>query len=91
MKRIAALDNQVKIAMVSAICLLALVVILKNVIHVSEAALSRDVIIFIVVYSAFWIVPVLEADKDRKSRINPLAWGAAIVTATGAIMAIYAL
>ena len=57
MRRVAALSDEIKIASVSAICLMGLIIVLKNVVRVSPEVLSRDVIIYIPIYSSFWVVP----------------------------------
>ena len=47
MRRVTALSDQTKIASVSALCLMGLIIVLKNVLHVPPEVLSRDVILFI--------------------------------------------
>jgi hypothetical protein len=90
MRRTSVLSDEVKVAAVSAICLLSLVVVLKNVLDVSTAVLSRDVIIFIIAYSAFWMIPALDASREKKSRFErPLFWSLMIVAVTAAIIAVY--
>jgi hypothetical protein len=92
MRRIDALSDEVKVASVSAICLLSLVVVLKNVLDVSATVLSRDLIIFIIVYSGFWMIPALNAAREKRSRFErPLFWGLMIVAVTAAIIAVYAV
>jgi len=91
MRRIAILSDQTKVASVSALCLMALAIVLKNVLHVPAAELSRNMIVFIVVYSGFWMLPAIEARREKKSRFEtPLFWSLLIVAVTLAIVAVYA-
>jgi len=100
MRRIAILSDQTKVASVSALCLMALAIVLKNVLHVPAAELSRNIpaaelsrnmIVFIVVYSGFWMLPAIEARREKKSRFEtPLFWSLLIVAVTLAIVAVYA-
>lgn len=69
MKRIAVLSDEVKVASVSALCLMALVVLLKNVVQVSASVLSHDIIIYIVIYSFFWMLPAIYL-KGRRGRVS---------------------
>ena len=92
MKRIAVLSDEVKVASVSAICIMALVVVLKNVLHVPAAELSRDMLIYSILYSDFWMLPWLNARREKKSRFDgPLFWSLLIVAITVAIIAVYAV
>jgi hypothetical protein len=71
---------------------MALAVILKNVLGVPAAELSRDMIIFIVVYSGFWMIPAIYARRVKKSRFErPLFMSLLIVAVTLAIIAVYAV
>ena len=92
MKRMAMLSDETKIASVSAVCLMALAVVLKNVVQVPAAVLSRDIIIYIIIYSAFWMLPVLDGRREKKSRFErPLFWSLMIVAVTAGIIAVYAV
>lgn len=92
MRRIAVLSDQTKVASVSAVCLMALAVVLKNVLHVPAAELSRDMIVFIVVYSGFWLLPSISARREKKSRFDtPLFWSLMVLAVTAGIMVVYAV
>ena len=92
MRRIAALSDQTKIASVSAACLIALTVVLKNVVQVPADVLSRDIIIYIVIYPVFWMLPALDARREKKSRLDgALPWSLLIVAITAAIITLYAI
>jgi hypothetical protein len=92
MRRIALLSDQTKVASVCALCLMTLAIVLKNVLHVPAAQLSRDMIIFIVVYSGFWLLPAIEARREKKSRFETLLfWSLLIVALTVAIIGVYAV
>lgn len=90
--RIARLSDEVKISSVSAICLLGLVVVLKNVLQVAPEVLSRDIIIYIIVYSGFWLLPSFTNDRAKRTKFDtPLFWSLLIVATTLAIIALYAI
>lgn len=92
MRRIALLSDQTKVASVSALCLMTLAIVLKNVLHVPAAELSRNMIVFIVVYSGFWLLPAIEARREKKSRFEtPLFWSLLIVALTVAIIGVHAV
>ena len=92
MRRIAALSDEVKVASVSAVCIMALMVVLKNVLHVPAAELSRNMLLFILFYSVFWMIPWLGAWREKKSRFGgALLWSLLIVAITAAIIAVYAI
>ncbi|MCJ7491292.1 MAG: hypothetical protein MUP15_03955 [Dehalococcoidia bacterium] len=92
MRRIALLGDETKVACVSALCLIALTIVLKNVLHVPAAVLSRDIIVFIIIYSGFWLLPSISARREKKSRFEtPLFWGLMIAAVTLAIIAVYAI
>jgi hypothetical protein len=91
-KRIAVLSDEVKVASVSAVCLMTLAVVLKNVLHVPAAELSRSMLLFILFYSVFWMIPWLGAWREKKSRFGgALLWSLLIVAITAAIIAVYAI
>ena len=92
MKRMATLSDETKIASVSAVCLMALAVVLKNVVQVPATVLSRDFIIYIVIYNFFWMLPALDASREKKSRFDrPLLLSLLILAITAAIIAVYAI
>ena len=92
MKRLTALSDEIKIASVSALCLISLAIVLKNVLHVPPKVLSRDIIIYIVIYSAFWMLPSIGAKREKKSRLEgPLIWSLVILAVTAGIITVYAV
>ena len=92
MRRIAVLSDEVKVASVSAICLMILVVVLKNVLQVPAQDLSRDMVLYIFVYSALWMLPAFATKRQNKSRLEGAqVWSALIVAITLAIIALYAV
>jgi len=82
------LSTQVKISITSAICLLALAVALKNIIKIPAETLSRDIILYIFIYSIFGIGPSLSKERAEE---NAKYWYAAIIIATIGIILVYAL
>jgi hypothetical protein len=82
------LSNQTKIAILSAACLLGLTVILKNIIHVPAEVLSRDIVLYIIIFPLFGIV---FQSVEKKNSCKPIYWYITILIVTAAIIAVYAL
>lgn len=86
------LANKTKVSIVAAVCLLGLVVALKNIIGVSAEVLSRDVVLFILVYSAFSILyPETGANTRVSTFDKPLYWSLLIGLITLGIILAYAI
>lgn len=82
------LSSQTSIPIISAACLLFLVVVLKNVLNVPAETLSSDMIVYIFIYSVFWILPSL---KEELKYEEAKYWYLAIIITTLAIIGVYAL
>jgi hypothetical protein len=79
------------VALMAGACLLGLVAVLKNVVHVPADVLSRDVTLYIILYCALAVSPGLPAVANRSRLDRPIAWGALFVLITVAIISLYAL
>ncbi len=85
-------NDEVIVALVSAVCLMALAITLKNILRVSAAELSRDMVLFSVFYCCFWLVPYISAKAGRKSRFDtPVVWSLVVVAVTISIVVLYAV
>ena len=85
------INSQVIVAIVTGVCLIGLIAILKNILLISSETLSSHVIIYIIVYIGF-ITSYSAIDKTTKSfYYTPLFWSIIIVIMTLAIIAVYAL
>jgi hypothetical protein len=88
--------NKAMVGMVAAICMMGLIVVLKNVLSISADILSRDVIVYVIVYFGFiTAVNVTEEvptgqGAPKKASDNPWIWSAIAVVMTPAIIAVYA-
>ena len=88
----ARLDVRVKLSLLVAACLLSLVVLLKNVVGVSQEVLSRDFIIYAVIYACFALfTPVQEAKQRVVGLDSAFLSGLVIILTTVAIVTLYAL
>jgi hypothetical protein len=86
------LSSKTKVYVVSAVCLLGLVVILKNILGIPADVLSRDVVLFIIVYSAFSIVyPEQRVGSPSSPLDRPLVWSLLILLVTVALVVLYAI
>lgn len=84
-------DDRTKVSVVSAVCLLGLVIVLKNVLNVPAETLSRDVVFYILIYSVFGILYPGQLKSPGPSLIRPLYWSLAIVVLTLAIVLLNAV
>ncbi len=86
------LTNKTKVSIVATVCLLGLVVALKNILGVSAEVLSGDIVLFILIYSTLSILyPEPSADKRVSTLDKPLYWSLLIVLVTAAIIIVYAV
>jgi len=91
-RRVTALSDQTKIASVSALCLMGLIIVLKNVLHVPPEVLSRDVILFIPTYLFFGWFPSIYHRRVKKSKLDrPLVWSLVILAVTFGTITVYAV
>ncbi len=71
---------------------MGLIIVLKNVLLISPDILSRDVIVYIVVYGGFVVsLSTKEETKKMFKYDTPLFWSILIIAITLAIIAVYAL
>jgi hypothetical protein len=82
--------DQAIVSIVSGICLVSLVAVLKNVLSIPPDVLSRDIILYIIVYMGF-ISSLSVKDKKHFKYDTPLFWSILIVLVTLGIIAVYAL
>jgi len=81
-----------KVSIVAGICLFVLVVVLKNVLLVPADILSRDILVYIIIYWAFTVFSLPAKDDIKKSKYDrPLYWSLLIILITLAIIAVYAM
>ncbi|KUK01787.1 MAG: putative membrane protein [Methanobacteriaceae archaeon 41_258] len=81
------LSNETKVSLVTVVCILALAVISKNVLHAQLDFISQ--------YGPVWMLVVYLCTREecKKSKIcdNPLFWSIAIILITLAILVVYAI
>lgn len=86
------LSDSEKVSIVAGISLLGLVVVLKNVLHISADILSRDIIIYIIIYWSFTFSSLPSKENTKKSKYDrPFYWSLLIIFITIAIIAVYAI
>jgi hypothetical protein len=81
------LTNEVKISLITAVCILALAIISKNVLNVQ--------LDFIPLYGPVWVYIAYIITKDKAKKSKPcgssIYWSLAIIIVTIAILALYAI
>jgi hypothetical protein len=79
-----------QVILTASICLLALVAVLKNVLLVSTEVLTRDVVIYLIIYLGFLTFAFKPDGNYRKSQFHPIVWDLLVVFITLAIIVVYA-
>lgn len=79
-----------QVILTASICLLTLVVVLKNVILVPMEVLIRDMVIYIIIYLGFLVFEFEPDGNYGKSQFHPIVWDLLVVLITLAIIVVYA-
>jgi hypothetical protein len=82
--------NDKIVPLTAAACLIALTVVLKNILLVPAETLSKDIIIYIIIYMGFIITYPLAKEESGKPKYT-LLWVLIIILVTLAIIAVYAI
>ena len=81
------LSDEIKLSLVTAVCILALAIVSKNILNVQ--------LDFVSLYGPVWvyIAYIISRDKTKKSKTcsSPLFWSLAIIFVTLAILVVYAI
>ncbi len=86
------LSDKDKVSIVAGICLFGLVVVLKNILLVPADILSRDILIYIIIYWSFTVFsPTVKNDAKKSKYDKPLYWSLLIILITVAIVVVYAM
>jgi len=59
------LSDQNKVSLVAGLCLVGLVIVLKNLLLIPSDILSRDVLVYIIIYWAFTVIPGRRGRRDQ--------------------------
>lgn len=85
-------DGRIRFAITAGACLFALVIVLKNILHVPESRLIPDIVVYIGIYTGFSLMyPVTIHERHSRTINNPALWSALIVVMTLAIIVYYAV
>jgi drug/metabolite transporter (DMT)-like permease len=85
-------DGRIRFALTAGACLFALVIVLKNILHVPESRLFADIVVYIGVYTGFSLMyPVTIHERHSEKINNPALWSGLLVVMTLAIIVFYAL
>ena len=88
--------NRALVGIVAAVCMMGLIVVLRNVLAISAEVLTRDMIVYVVVYFGFVTAVNIAGegpggpDTPLKAYDNPWIWCGIAVVITLAIIAAYA-
>ncbi len=85
-------DGRIRFALTAGACLFALVIVLKNILHIPESRLGPDIVVYIGIYTGFSLMyPVTIHERHSRTINNPALWSALIVVMTLLIIVFYAL
>jgi hypothetical protein len=85
-------DGRIRFALTAGACLFALLIVLKNILHVPDNRLLPDIVVYIGVYTGFSLMyPVAIHERHSPAINNPALWSALIVALTLAIIVFYAI
>ena len=85
-------DGRIRFALTAGACLFALVIVLKNILHVPESRLLPDIVVYIGVYTGFSLIyPVTIHERHSEKINNPALWSGLLVVMTLVIIVFYAL
>lgn len=91
--KIKKISDQTKVSIVTAVCLLGLTAVLKNILHVPADVLSDEIIIYIIIYSmyatSYYIYYPAKAKKSNYD--TPLIGSLIIILITIAIIVVHLL
>ena len=78
------LANEVKVALVAAVCLLGMVIVFKNVLHIQVG--------FMILNSPLWlyVLYIITREQTKKLKSETLYWSLAIIFVTLATIILYA-
>lgn len=84
-------NGRVIVSLTAGLCLILLIIVLKNVLLVPAAQLSSDIILYIIIYMGFIVSFPLGDDEATVSSTRTMLWIGAIILATLGIVAVYAI
>ncbi len=84
------MNDKLVVPLTAAACLIFLTVVLKNILLVPAETLSRDIILYIIIYMGFIVTYSFENDESGKPKYTRL-WVLIIILVTLAIIAVYAI
>jgi len=85
-------DGRIRFALTAGACLFALVIVLKNILHLPESRFLPDIIVYIGIYTGFSLMyPVTIHTRHSQKINNPALWSTLIVVMTLGIIVYYAL
>ncbi|MDD1667373.1 MAG: hypothetical protein LUO96_02780 [Methanomicrobiales archaeon] len=84
--------KQQHVVLTASICVIALTIALKNVLHVPAEVLTRDMAVYTIIYLGF-LAFVFRPDGNygKSGTVSPYAWDTLVVLITLSILAVYAL
>ena len=84
--------TQQQVILTASVCVIALTIALKNVLHVPAEVLTRDMVVYTIMYLGFLVFAFRpEGNNERSGKVTPLAWDVLVILITLTILAVYAL
>jgi hypothetical protein len=83
-------DGRIRFAITAGACLFALVIVLKNILHVPESRFLPDIVVYIGIYTGFSLLYPVAIHGHHSQKINnPALWSTLVVVLTLAIIVLY--
>src|SRR5512136_3475881 len=75
--------KQQQVILTASVCVIALTIALKNVLHVPAEVLARDMAVYTVIYLGFLVFAFRpEGNYERSGKVSPLAWDVLVILIT---------
>jgi hypothetical protein len=84
--------KQQQVILTASVCVIALTIALKNVLHVPAEILARDMAVYTIIYLGFLAFAFRpDGNNEKSGTVGPYAWDTLVVLITLSILAVYAL
>ena len=84
--------RQQQVILTASVCVIALTIALKNVLHVPAEVLIGDMAVYSIIYLGFLVFAFRPGGNYEESgKVSPLAWDVIVVLITLTVLLVYAL
>jgi hypothetical protein len=80
-----------QVILVASLCLITLVIVLKNLLRIPAEILIRDTGIYLILYLGFLLIAFKPDSDYGRTRLHPRMWSLLVILITLGILGVYAL